>query len=367
MLKKKKIQIYLKNLAYNFFKIIYGEIDGKIFPSQENDIISKSVKIDEQEYKVYYCNKSRLYTDRVHDTAIIKQNKIIDGPSFQYRNNKDENCELNSVFTKGTPRIKKKLNGTIFSLLTGGGGNTNYWHWLFDVLPRLHILEKSNIDNLDIKYYLFPNLDKKFQKETLNILNIPIKKRLSSKNIRHVFSDQIIVSSHPYNLLNDPSLDSLNIPNWIFEFLRKKFCVKIIQDEKIVKQSPKKIYINRKDGNPHRFIINEKEVEESLKKKGFTSLTLSEYSFSEQINLFYNAEYVVGLHGAGFANIIFCKPNTKIIEFKSLTAGDIIKNLAIQNKLTYKDISSKNKLFTYSNQSGDIEVDIKLLNSILNF
>ena len=73
------------------------------------------------------------------------------------------------------------------------------------------------------------------------------------------------------------------------------------------------------------------------------------------------------MHGAGFANIIFCKPNTKILEFKSLTAGDIIKNLAIQNKLTYKDISSKNKLFTYSNQSGDIEVDIKLLNSILNF
>ena len=31
---------------------------------------------------------------------------------------------------KADPDLKK-LNGKIFSLLTGGGGNQNYWHWLF--------------------------------------------------------------------------------------------------------------------------------------------------------------------------------------------------------------------------------------------
>ena len=53
--------------------------------------------------------------------------------------------EDNIVLKKGTPRFKKKIKGKVFSLLTGGGGNENYFHWLFDVLPRLKILQKKLI------------------------------------------------------------------------------------------------------------------------------------------------------------------------------------------------------------------------------
>ena len=45
--------------------------------------------------------------------------------------------ENNIVFKKGTPRKLTNLNGSVLSLLTGGGGNNNYWHWLFDVLRRI--------------------------------------------------------------------------------------------------------------------------------------------------------------------------------------------------------------------------------------
>ena len=60
---------------------------------------------------------------------------------------------------------------------------------------------------------------------------------------------------------------------------------------------------------------------------------MSDFSFCEQVALFYNAKEVIGLHGAGFANTIFCKHETKIIEMRPDTAGDVIKNLAINNKL----------------------------------
>ena len=74
-----------------------------------------------------------------------------------------------------------------------------------------------------------------------------------------------------------------------------------------------------------------------------------------------NAENIVGLHGAGFANIIFCKPKTKIIELKPETAGDAIKNLAVKNDLFYQDLNSKTKTLNYDNNYGDIEVNIDLL------
>ena len=87
----------------------------------------------------------------------------------------NSNIKQNIVFTKGTPRIKKKIKGKVLSLLTGGAGNDNYFHWLFDVLPRIKICQQIlNIDEID--YFLLPDLEKKYQSESLDNLNIPKEK-----------------------------------------------------------------------------------------------------------------------------------------------------------------------------------------------
>ena len=60
-------------------------------------------------------------------------------------------------------------------------GNYNYWHWMFDVLPRIKIL--SNIINInEIDNFLLPNLDKNFQRESLDLLGIPKKKEFPVLN-----------------------------------------------------------------------------------------------------------------------------------------------------------------------------------------
>ena len=58
--------------------------------------------------------------------------------------------------TKGTPRKLKEIKGTVLSLLTGGAGNNNYWHWLYDVLPRLSLCSK--IEKLETKILPKANL-----------------------------------------------------------------------------------------------------------------------------------------------------------------------------------------------------------------
>ena len=143
---KKKLQKYFKLATYKIFKILYGEVKGKTSHLDNDEINLQKVKIGNNNYVVYICNNCSYYTDRIHDTAIINKNKIVDGPSFQLRNNRNVDCLKNSIIENGTPRFKKKLKGKILSLLTGGGGNTNYWHWLFDVLPRLKIYQDANFD-----------------------------------------------------------------------------------------------------------------------------------------------------------------------------------------------------------------------------
>ncbi len=361
---KKKFQNLFKSISYKIFKIIYGDITKKITCKENTNLKVDELKIENSSYKIFYCDECSLYTDTIHDTAFIKDNHIIEGPSFQLRENFNADCLNNSVIKKGTPRLRKKINGTVFSLLTGGGGNSNYWHWLFDVLPRIEIFRKKN-KNLDlINYFLFPSLNSRFQKETLNLLGIIPEKRLSSFTYRHFQANRIIATTHPYNVLNNPNADSLNLPNWIYDYLRFEFLKKGLQNSKL-KSLPKKIYINRKDATSLRYIINLKEVEDILEKENFSSLTLSNYSFADQVALFHNANEIIGLHGAAFANIIFCKKDTKIIELRPNTAGDVIKNLALDNKLIYKDLSSPPKTLNYNNQTGDIDINLKILKNLI--
>jgi len=157
-----------------FFLKIHGTIENSIKSSKDNRIKVKTINIEKQlGYNVYIISSSRLYTDRIQDTAVILDNKIIEGPSFQLRKGSgaqifNSNIKDNIVFTKGTPRKLRNLNGSILSLLTGGGGNNNYWHWLFDVLPRLSLCSKILKLN-EVDYFLLPSLLKKFQNETLDL------------------------------------------------------------------------------------------------------------------------------------------------------------------------------------------------------
>ena len=371
MLNLKKIfQVYLKSVGYFLFKILYGKIESIITPENEDGITVNSVKKNDKFlYKIYKLSNGRLYTDRVSDTAVIKNNKIVEGASFQFRtiNSEVVNAKINEnlVFKHGTPRLQKKLQGKVLSLLTGGGGNENYWHWIFDVLPRLGICENViNIDSID--FFLVPNNKRKFQIETLEILKIPKKKQISSIEYRHIMAKDLYVTSHPVALSDNSTEGILNIPAWISEWLKKKFFKNNLKNKE---NFSKKIYLDRSDSKSNvkslRSITNEEEVRSYLKSEGFKSVKLADLHFKDQVLAFSEADIIVGLHGAGFANMPFCKPNTKIVELKANPLDDVIKNLAITNNLKHRPIDCALNEIKQHNQFGHVKVPIKELDRIL--
>ena len=387
---KKYLQKIFKKISYGVFLKIYGSIENSIENNKDNRIKVKLINIDKElSYKVYIISNGRLYTDRIHDTAAILDNKIIEGPSFQFRQitNPKVNSKLrneinygrypntpniiinsktrnNIVFSKGTPRKLRNLNGSVLSLLTGGGGNNNYWHWLFDVLPRFGLCSRTiNLNEID--YFLLPSLLKKFQRETLDCLNIPKHKRISSEKFRHIKAKELIMTDHPLVTSGNATKDNLNIPNWIILWLKDNF---LNPDIIINKKIKNKIYMDRGDtiSNhlPQRLISNEDEIKKYLLKNNFIFVKLHETKFREQINLFHNAECIVGLHGAGFVNVVFCKPGTKIIELRSLNTGDTVKNLSKKNNLNYSSIDVEAKeiyKFAYPTEHGSIQIPISSL------
>ena len=103
-------------------------------------------------------------------------------------------------------------------------------------------------------------------------------------------------------------------------------------------------------------------------ENNFVSVKLHEIKFIEQVDLFYNADCIVGLHGAGFANTVFCKPRTKVIEFRSSNAGPVIVNLAKTNNLNYHSITrdvTPIHQYGFPNQQGSIDIPIIQLSEML--
>ena len=390
---KKFLQKIFKIFAYSIFYTIYGKIDKAIHCSTDERIKVKVISLEKDfSYKIYEIANGRLYTDRIQDTAAILDNKIIEGPSFQFRQKHaletyNANIKNNIVFTKGTPRFLKNLNGTVLSLLTGGAGNDNYWHWLFDVLPRIGLFRK-NMNLSEVDYFLLPSLTKNFQNETLDLLSIPKQKRLSSEKIRHLKAKKLILTDHPVVTTDDSSGDIQNVPRWIILWLKNNF----LNKESLIKKK-QKIYIDRNESTsnrPQRLISNENEIRKYLLKNDFIPVKLGEIKFREQVKLFNNAEYVVGLHGAGFGNLVFCNPGTRVIEFRNSSTGPMMENLAKKNNLNYssiiigkkdlvksksvvtKDVKNETLTLTietakhaFVNQQGSIEIPISSLIKIL--
>lgn len=330
-----------KELIQIFFKFFHGLIEVASEDEIKKSLTVKEIQIEEITYNIFNTKNCRLYTTSIHDQSVIVNNKLITGPSFQLRVKTDDKLlarnnggiDQNIALRIGTPRILKKVKGKVFSLLSGGAAKTNYFHWLFEVLPRLEILNRSEeIKNID--YFLLPSIKMAHQLETFDLLNIPHKKLLDSNTYKHIFCDELYVVDHPFRLTNNGVYDTQNIPSWIFSWVRENFL-----KFKSSKSFPEKIFIERsKSISKHRDIKNKDDVYKILKNNNFHFVKPENFGIRDQIKMFYSAKKIVGLHGAGFANICFCNPKTEIIELKTITTGMNSGNIAIKNDLDYKSI-----------------------------
>lgn len=85
----------------------------------------------------------------------------------------------------------------------------------------------------------------------------------------------------------------------------------------------KKIFVSRLSVTKRhggRALQNENELIECLLIRGFQIVEPESMSFQEQMQLFQEAEIVIGLGGAGLFNVVFCRPGTRVVSIESSTA-----------------------------------------------
>lgn len=215
---------------------------------------------------------------------------------------KNTDIKKHKVFDEvGITSKTKKHKGSIATITTHG--QSNYYHWLLNALPKIHLLDKSGLEYDKI----YVEVKTKFQEETLKVLGYESEKIINSSTTSFLSASQLIVPSLPaYNQVGD-------ITAWSCDFLRQRFLARNVLTSALFKNEYKRIYISRADAS-YRKVINELEVTDFLEKYGFSVVQLGNLSFLDQVKLFRDVEIVVAPHGAGLSNLVFCPEGAKVIE-----------------------------------------------------
>ena len=174
------------------------------------------------------------------------------------------------------------------------GPHHNFYHWMIEALPRLDLYERSGVS---IDCFYAPT-GTRFQRESLDLLGISPDRILPATRQTHLAPARLLASS----FTGSPSLAKT-------DYLSRRLGL----HAGLLAGRSRRIFITRA-GRRARAVANERELLRSLKPLGFERVRLEAMPLLKQVALFQQAECVVGPHGAGLTNLVFCRPGTQVVE-----------------------------------------------------
>ena len=192
-----------------------------------------------------------------------------------------------------------RLRGTTVSLLQPW--SPNYYHWTVQVVPRLlRIRELLAARGEEADRWLIPGDAPAYVGQWLDLLGIPADRRHAVDHRRETFEvDRLLVASVPgrNRWVPESAVDEIrsSVAHLATGTGGRRFVIQRAQERR-------------------RLLLNAPEVVEALTRQGFEVIDPGTMTVAEEAALFAGAEVVVGVHGAGLTNMVFCRPGTAVVE-----------------------------------------------------
>jgi len=293
----------------------------------------------------------RLYSNEsVPITSISEKNILITGgySNILLYSNTGDDINIINKSNIDMKTAKAPVINQPFCAITVQKWGHGYYHFLCENLCKIIRINELNKKIPIISYYNNVYINKYL--ELLDIANpiIPFEKQ--------VIYDCKSALIHSDTASGNPSLSDI--------MLIRKRVQKVIP---LHIANPSGVYpivvIKRKE--QLRQIANFDQIIDQLKqfKQSETTpvIIFEPKSPKEDIELFANASVIIGAHGAGLSNIIFCKPDVKIIEF----FPENLCNLCYWHLATLLNFNYTAQICKVSGAYYSFEVDTGLLLKLL--
>lgn len=264
----------------------------------------------------------------------------------------------------GTAFLKTKIHESQRYIPTGimitGIFAFNYYHMLFDNYIKLLAVERSQIpqsvpiiaDSICKKYDSF--------QQVINTLNVSGRGLIFLDRLEKVRVGVLYTISN-INIIVPQAKDVKNIraKDVSFDLNYLSALRGRLLPLKSDKTFSKRVFIRRKGYAKRSW--NEDDISVYLKTKGFEEYSPQELSFSDQIALFNNAEFIVSGSGAALSNLLFCREGCKVICIYSAKVNiPSFTTLAYMNGAYMKYmIGTPIEASSVSNIHSDFTVDVE--------
>jgi hypothetical protein len=188
-------------------------------------------------------------------------------------------------------------------LIFYNGNLHNYYHWMAEGVLSLDVLSQAIGSDQNMSIALPKSMD----------INALFDHRGA---IRAVGLDGFHIMEMPFELIRVKEaiwVDSELIEDMPAPYLQEFRQRVAARSAGLRGQRNRRLLVARK--GPTRKIHNLGQVQEFLSQHNFDTVYLEGMSVIDQIVLFQSAEFVIGVHGAGLTNLLFCEAGTKVIEF----------------------------------------------------
>lgn len=216
----------------------------------------------------------------------------------------------------------EKINSGFF---LGGNGSWNWYHFLVEIAPKLLLFDTQLettilVSETVIKY---PSMQK-----ILNLINDNANLIYLNKNQLYEVNKLWYINDFNHVQFNRFDDEIKSDGTYFNAELTQKFSDKILQSIKLEPKTAENIFLYRK--NTHRIAKNQDLIVDFLSQYNYKAICLEELDLEKQISYFYHAKSIIGISGAAWANLIFCRNQPKAICFLPKNAKEFaaFSNLA---------------------------------------
>jgi len=263
---------------------------------------------------LYHLPETYLFGDS--GAVVSKGNRLFDEFYHDFDTGTSSYFRSFGMFAWNVPRRPEWI-----ALLCAPSANVTYYHWIFDSLPRIHLLESVSPY---LELYAVPAALDPVRHETLDVLGIGREQLLLMQPRDKIFCEHLVVPSLPGS--------QGAVPDWAIRFLRESYLPAVAN----LPRRRQHTYLVR-GSLTRRPVLNEEGVIDVMRRRGFQIVQSDKLSFVEQVRVFRDSEIVVSPHGAGLTNLVFCE-NASVLDLFSpgYFKPDSYYTLAAQLGLPYE-------------------------------
>ena len=188
---------------------------------------------------------------------------------------------------------RRQLRGRTLNLCSANS-STNFFHFVIDSISRAHLVNLAGYKWDDFDQIIFPRFSSPMTEAIVSRSGIPRDKLIFLNRRQHFECELLIQPSFPGPMACTPG--------WVTDYFRQLF-------PPAPAPRGRRLYFPRR-GNRHP--ANEADLDARLVAHGFETVDpMKTQNLREQLG---QASHVVGVHGAGLANLVFCAPGTRVLE-----------------------------------------------------